>query len=395
MAYVNFKEENYKLKIQLEKRKSNNDKYFNYIFKHKEKMNYSPWEKYSYKNIKDLLLGKLGNLEEENFLIISNKDIICTKFENCTFTNIKFIDCNIIGCKFNDCKFNLGGVIFQNCIFIEEEDIKPPSLNNKINFSCEFYNCQLYCKFLNCDLSYGIFQECTIKNTTFETSFLKSVIMNRNKLDKIVFTDCDLSSFKTHKCYIIDLEFDDKYMTKLDEKTFFDKLLSLKEDKAEYEGMYMTYEIIADKFKENSLNNNFGEYYYWCKRTEFKCTNFIGKIELLIYRFSCGYGERPFNALFMGIILIVLFAIIYLLVGVEIGSEMVVYNLETIKNLNLDKFIIDFNESLNLSSGTFLGIGAVNCKPIHQSYLITDLEMLLGVVTMGIGIGTLTRKIVR
>ena len=35
MAYINFKEENYKLKIQLEKRKKNNEKNYNYIIKHK------------------------------------------------------------------------------------------------------------------------------------------------------------------------------------------------------------------------------------------------------------------------------------------------------------------------------------------------------------------------
>ena len=395
MAYINFKEENYKLNIQLQKRKSNNDKYFSYIFKHKEKMDYSPWEKYSYKNIKDLFFGKKGNLEEKEFLVISNKDIICTRFEDCEFANVKFVNCNIIGCKFYNCKFDLSGVIFQNCIFIEEQDIKPPSLNNKINFSCEFYNCQLYCKFINCDLSYAIFQECTIENSSFEISFLKFVIMSKNKVDKITFADCDLSSFKTHKCYIIDLEFDDNYMTKFDEKTFFDKLYTLKKDKAEYEGIYMTYETLADKFKENSLNNNFGEYYYWCKRTEYKSLNLIGKIESFIYRFSCGYGERPFNALYMGITLIIIFAVIYLLIGVEIGSETVVYDLETIKSLSFDKFVKDFNETLNLSSGTFLGVGAENCKPIHRSYLIADLEMILGVVNMGVGIGTLTRKIVR
>ncbi len=395
MAYINFKEENYKLNIELEKRKLNNDKYFTYIFKHKEKMDYSPWEKYSYKNIKELFLGKKGKLDENDFLVISNKDIICAKFEDCIFSNIKFIDCNIIGCKFNNCKFDLGGVIFQNCIFIEEEDIKPPSLNNKINFSCEFYNCKLYCKFINCDLSYAIFEGCLIQNTSMETTFLKFAIMNKDKIDKITFTDCDLSSFKTHRCYIIDLEFDDKYMTKFDEKTFFDKIYPLKKDRDEYEGIYMTYETLANKFKENSLNNNFGEYYYWCKRTEFNSLNFIAKIESLIYRISCGYGERPMNALYMGICLIILFAIIYLLVGVEIGDEIVVYNFQTIKNLNLDKFIKDFNETLNLSSGSFLGVGAENCKPIHKSYLIVDLEMLLGVVNMGVGIGTLTRKIIR
>ena len=50
MAYVNFKEENYKLKIQLDKRKKNNDKNYNYIVKHKNEMtDYNADNRYSYK----------------------------------------------------------------------------------------------------------------------------------------------------------------------------------------------------------------------------------------------------------------------------------------------------------------------------------------------------------
>ena len=52
MAYINFKEENYKLKIQLEKRKKNNEKNYNYIIKHKNEMtDYSPDNRYSYEKI--------------------------------------------------------------------------------------------------------------------------------------------------------------------------------------------------------------------------------------------------------------------------------------------------------------------------------------------------------
>ena len=37
MGYINFKEEVYKLKIQLENRKKNNEKIYSYIIKHKER----------------------------------------------------------------------------------------------------------------------------------------------------------------------------------------------------------------------------------------------------------------------------------------------------------------------------------------------------------------------
>lgn len=396
MAYVNFKEENYKMKIQLEKRKKNNDKNYNYIVKHKKEMrDYNPDNKYSYKNIESEFIGKEGLLDEIDYYNISNKDIICANFQDCTFANTKFINCRIIGCKFNGCKFTLGGVIFENCIFIMEDNIQSPSLNNEANYSCEFYNCEFYAKFKNCDLSFLILENCLIKNTSYEICMMKSMILNKCELNKIKICDCDLSSFKTHKCYIVDLEFDDKYKTKLDEKTFFDKLVERKKDRAEYEGLYMTYETIADKFKENTLDNNFGEYYYLGKKTEYKTLDIFPKIGSLLYRISCGYGERPFNALFMGIFIIIIFAFLYLLIGVDIDDNYVVYNLQTLQQFNFMKFIGDYNESLALSSGIFLGIGGYSCEPVQISLLLSDIEMILGTLTVGVGVGAIVRKIIR
>ena len=396
MAYVNFKEENYKLKIQLEKRKKNNEKNYSYILKHKKEMtDYNPDDRYSYETIENEFIGKKGILDEKDYYNISNSDIVCANFKDCTFANLKFINCRIIGCKFYDCKFILGGVIFENCIFIMEDSIQSPSLNNTTNYSCEFYNCEFYSKFKNSDLSYAIFENCLIKNTLFEICMMKSVIINKCELNKITISDSDLSGFKTHKCYIVDFEFDDKYKTKLDEKTFFDKLVEIKRDRQEYEGLYMTYETIADKFKENTLDNNFGEYYYLCKKIESKTLDPLPKIASFLYRIFCGYGERPFNALFLGIFFIILFAFLYLLIGVDIDNNYIIYNLETLKNFNFIQFIEDYNESLALSSGIFLGVGGYSCEPVQLSLLLSNIEMILGTVTVGVGIGAIVRKIIR
>ena len=181
------------------------------------------------------------------------------------------------------------------CIFIMDDSIQSPSLNNETNYSCEFYNCEFYSKFKNSDLSYAISENCLIRNTFFEICMMKSTIFNTCELNKIKIGDCDLSGFKTHKCYIKDFEFDDKYKTKVDEKTFFDKLIIRKKDRDEYEGTYMIYETIADKFKENILDNNFGEYYFLCKKMEYKTLDPLPKMSSFIYRVSCGYGESPFN----------------------------------------------------------------------------------------------------
>ena len=396
MGYINFKEEVYKLKIQFQNRKKNNEKIYSYIIKHKDKMkNYNGDDKYSYKNIKDELIGKKGILDEQNFYIIKNQDILCANFYNCTFANVKFINCNIIGCKFYNSKFIYGGVIFENCIFIMENSLQPPTLNSEANYSCEFYDCELFINFRNCDLSYAIFENTLIRNTFFEINMMKSVILNNCELRKIKISDCDLSVFKTYQCYVEDFEFYDKYKTKFDEKTFFDKLIEIKKDRDEAEGIYMTYETIADKFKENSLNNNFGEYYYLCKKTESKVLNPLPKIGSFFYRTTCGYGERPFNALIFGVVSIVIFALIFLFVGVDINENFVVYKLTDFVNLDLIKFIQDFNQTLALSSGIFLGVGGYSCEPVKLSLLVSNIEMIVGVTIMGIGVGTFVKKIIR
>ena len=396
MAYINFKEENYKLNIQLEKRKKNNDKNYNYIIKHKKEMtDYNPDNRYSYEIIENETLGKKGLLDEIDFYNIENKDILCASFRDCTFSNVKFINCRIIGCKFYNCEFNLGGVIFENCIFIMEDSVQPPSLNNFTNYSCEFYDCNFYCKFKNCDISYAIFENCLIKNTSFEICMMKSSILNLCEINKIKISDSDMSGFKTYKCYIVDLEFDDKYKTKFDEKTYFDKLIMRTKDKQEYEGISMTYETIADQFKENTLNNNFGEYYYLCKKTESKVLDPFPKFTSFLYRVSCGYGERPFNALFLGIFFIMIFGLIYLFVGVDINKIFVVYKLSDLLNINFNEFIHDYHQTLALSSGIFLGVGGYSCEPVKLSLFISDVEMILGVIVMGIGTGAIVRKIIR
>ena len=80
MAYINFKEEVYVAKKQLEKRINNNEKLFNDIKSSKKISNqYNPDEKYSYKEFTDLVFGGGHAKLEDEFKEISNIDIICTK----------------------------------------------------------------------------------------------------------------------------------------------------------------------------------------------------------------------------------------------------------------------------------------------------------------------------
>lgn len=396
MAYINFKEERFVARNQLEQRKKNNEKLFNYIIRKKELgTGYNPCKEYSYTTFTDKEFGKKGILDEDKFSTIESKDIICAKFIGCTFTNIKFKECRFVACVFEDCKFEQGGVSFENCSFLKEDSDIKPSLNRKDNLSCIFKDCTIYGRFLNCILGFSIFENTIIQNTNFEQSDMDSAIIIDCELNKVTISDCDLSGFKVVNTYIIDIDFKDKYSSKLDEKSFIDKIPVRYKTREEYEGIYMTYETIADKFEENSLKNNFGEYFYLCKCAQRKTLKIIPKIESSIYWITCGYGERPLYTVITSIVLIVVFALIYLVVGVKIDEQTVIYNWSRISNFKFREFMTHFNEALSLSFGTFGGVGDINCDPLPQSYIISNIEIIFGVTMTGIGTGALVRKIVR
>lgn len=395
MAYVNFKEEIYKANKQLEHRRENNTKLYKQIIKHHDSVSIEADERYSFKTFEKRTFNTSKTEDEKNFLELSNHNIVCSEFINCKFYNIKFKECMFIGCTFKDCDFGGGGVIFENCYFLLEELNKVPSLNKKDNLSCTFEKCKIYSKFSGCNISYLIMDECYLKDTSFELSDMTSMIIVKSEMKSIDIVDVDMSGAKIYDTYIEDLEFNDKLKSKLDEKSFIGKIELRKKTKAEYEGIYKVYEAIADKFKENTLNNNFGEYYYLCKDTQRKCLKPLPKISSYIYWITCGYGERISFPLITSLILILIFAIIYLVVGVDIDGVVVGYIFQTNIPKAVSEFIIQFNESLNLSTGMFLGVGINNSQPIPISHMISNVEMVIGTIMMGVGIGTLTRKLIR
>ena len=396
MAYVNFKEEKVKGKEQLNERKKNNEIIYQSIVKHKDSLNgFYPNLKYSFKKIIDENIGKKGVQGEEEFKEITNEDIICSKFIDCTFENLKFKDCRFIGCTFEGCKFDEGGVIFENCIFIKEDSEKLPSLNRKDNLGCSFYNCNIYAKFLNSDISYAIFENSKLQNTNIELTNVSNCIMINCELDKVEVIDSDFRGFKTYNTYMVNFSFEDKYLTKFDEKTFFDKIKPRIKEKQEYEGIYTVYGNIADKYNDNNLTSNFGEYYYLGKCTERKSLKILPRIGSYLNYITSGYGERPFFCIITSLIIMFIFSFLYLITGIETDGKIIIYTFNNISTWNMSKFIKDFNEAFNLSVGMFAGVGIDNGKPTEIGYMVANVEMLIGIVFMGIGIGALTRKVIR
>lgn len=395
MAYINFKEEKAAAIEQLINRRENNKKLFKELSKLDKISTIFPDEKYSFKTFNKRTMNTSKTENEENFLEVCDIDIVCSLFVKCKFYNIKFKGCKFIGCTFDECDFGGGGTIFENCSFIKEESESVPSLNKKDNLSCCFRKCNLFCKFVDSDISYLIIDSCIVEDTTFERTDMTSAIIIKSKLKTINMIDINFSGAKIVQSYIEDLEFNDKFKSIIDEKSFIDKIKPRANTRAEYEGLYMVYETIGNKFKENNLKNNFGEYYYLCKIMQRKTLKPLPKISSYIYWASSGYGERILYPVISSLAIILFFAIMYLIVGIDIDGEIVRYGFNVGVPQSFMGWINDFNESLNLSIGMFAGVGVNNSVPIQAAYMLSNVEMLLGVIMMGVGIGTITRKLIR
>lgn len=395
MAYINFKEERVVALDQLQNRINNNKTRFNKIRGERVLSKiYNPDKEYSYNEFNSENFGFKKLKSELDFYEISNKDIVCSIFNKCSFHNMKFKECKFIGCYFNNCDFGDGGVVFEDCTFIKHESEELPALNINDNFSCEFYECNIYARFVNCSLSYAIFNSCNIKSTNFYLSDMASIIIINSELKKVRFSDVDLKGAKILSTYIEDLDFIDKDKSKFDEKTFFDRIKIKKGTRNEYEGVYMVYQTLADKYKENNFINNFGEYYYLCKKNQRKTLRPLPKFVSFLYYITCGYGERPMYTIYSSLVVILFFSILYLVIGIDINGEVVSYK-SIFNDISLHRFLEDFNESLNLSVGMFAGVGFDNAQPLPITYMASNIEMVCGVVMMGIGISTLTKKVVR
>ena len=59
-----------------------------------------------------------------------------------------------------------------------------PSLNRKDNLGCSFYNCNIYARFLNSDISYTIFENCKLQNISIEQTNASNCIIINSELDK-------------------------------------------------------------------------------------------------------------------------------------------------------------------------------------------------------------------
>ena len=117
----------------------------------------------------------------------------------------------------------------------------------------------------------------------------------------------------------------------------------------------------------------------------------VPKISSYFYWISCGYGQRAIYPVITSLAVIIICTILYLFMGIKIGETEVV-TFSTLLNSDFKTIMGYINESFNLSVGMFAGVGIDNSQPTPTTYMVSNIEMMIGLLMMGVGIATLVRK---
>ena len=94
----------------------------------------------------------------------------------------------------------------------------------------------------------------------FESGVAMEKIVNKPKCKEKTETKIEVKKVKTKKDFNKD-----------------ENILFLGDSITEIYPLYEIYENIADKFKDNNLKNNFGEYYYLCRNVQRKSLKIVPK----------------------------------------------------------------------------------------------------------------------
>ncbi|MGL4914462.1 MAG: pentapeptide repeat-containing protein, partial [Romboutsia sp.] len=337
--------------------------------------------------IKKINSKSIGEFKDEyniKILKLRNIEFKYNMFNNCKFKNIEFYNCTFYGNEFLGCNFK--NVKFINCNFYNQNECILIFDRKTVFIDCEFKNC---------NMEKSIFENIDLHNVNFEHTNLKGSIFTNSYIDNVYIADCDLRSCKIINPDIKAFEFEDNYITKFDEDTFIDKIEIDKKYRKSYEVAFKVYKSVASKFEANGLFNNAGEYYYIAKCMEYKYSRGVSKFNLAIFWLLCGYGERPTYALITSLEIVLIFAIMYMITGLNIGGDSINYLDLIIQGKALENLNVDFMKSLYFSIVTFTTVGYGDITPTGLSVFLSGIEMLLGVTMVGIWTATLARKITR
>lgn len=180
--------------------------------------------------------------------------------------------------------------------------------------------------------------------------------------------------------------------SRVDRKTFLGFVNYNKKEEREIKFAADVYECFSELFENNKLSDLQGEYFYQNKITELHILKGFERFRSIVGLITCGYGERPSFSLLASLVLFLICGTLYMFFGVNYNNEILVFHPTANELLPpLDKLVLWYHFSLV----TFSTVGYGNVTPIGGSLLVSAVEMVSGVIMVGIWVSTLVRKMVR
>jgi uncharacterized protein YjbI with pentapeptide repeats len=332
-----------------------------------------------------------GKEEAENnrdLLIMKNIKFYYCVFNGCIFSNIKFINCIFVGCTFSECLTMNYGLVFEDCNFSKNDNIK----NSVDDMFSYFRFCELTVKFIRCDLSLNIFSKTNFYFSEFTANNMYNIIMSDCGFEITSLCDCNLQNAKIINTKFISFSFEDTYIgTKINRNTFFGELNYNKKDKRELRNAIDMYFSLTQLYQNNKISDMYGEYFYLFKKAEMMTlrggSRFISFISYLV----CGYGERPFYSLIVSILLTFVCGNLYYLFGLSTHTGLIQFTAGS----EFSTVIKDLFYCYHFSLVTFSTVGYGNIVAVGTSVIVNEVEMILSILLVGIWVSTLVRKMVR
>lgn len=355
---------------------------------------------YAFCNISASKFGEKAVLREEK-MYQTKANFWGVIFDNCIFENIYFNACTFWNCTFKNCKFEGLSVIFEKCNFSKTELILQGKEFVTYDGSTEFENCELSSsKFYNCSGSRLIFDNNRFILSSFNNCNMPEVIMKDNYFYSTYFNNSNIKDLCIIGIKKADLEF---HFTNESKNIYMHKNIYVSkmekehlQNKEDFEFASKMYYTLIDYLGMKNMDTEYMSEYKYCYN--YFSMNAKARWKQPWDRFSwivCGFGEKlgRFIAFFLAAIIIPAFG--YLLCGIQLGKEIIKYTIVGNDPFTLGDWLRDFGKCLHFSIVTFSTVGYGNIVPINGSYIISAIQILVGILFIALFTSIVLKKILK
>lgn len=359
---------------------------------------------YIFCNFTNCKFGETAVLDESK-MYHTNTSFWNVTFENCIFENVYFEACYFWNCVFKNCQFKEYKVVFEHCCF---RNIKTIYNENRKEhetyyFSTEFLCCHLTgIEWRECFSDNLIFEGNTFIHSAFKDCEMPGVIMKDNSFYSTYFNNCDIKDLSIIGMRYADLEF---HFTEKSKDIYMHKNIYVGKMDKKYLKEHEEYEIVSKFYytlleylgMRNIDTQNMSEYRYRYNYYSMKAKPGWNQIWDKISWLLCGYGEKLWRFVIAFLSIIVLPAFGYLFCGLQIGNAPypLKYNIGIEGIFNLINLLKDFGMCLHFSIVTFSTVGYGNIVPYGWSYVISAIQILMGVVFVAVFTSVVLKKILK